>query len=88
MTDSEIPGVKEYAQAQVYAEMYRFAWSLFHDVKEQQKLLIKKDLIQTINNLDEPEDTRIFMTSTLEDAYLNKPKYTNYSSMLYRNNPN
>ncbi len=85
MTDS---GIKEYAHAQVYAQIYRFAWVLFHDVKEQEKLLIKKDLIQTIYSLNEPEHTRIFMISTVEDAYLNKPKYANYFSMVDRNNPN
>lgn len=85
MTDS---GIKEYAHALVYAQMYRFAWVLFHHVKEQEKLLIKKDLIQTINSLHEPEHTRIFMISTVEDAYLDKPKYANYFSMVDRNNPN
>lgn len=88
MADSGILGLKEYAQAQVYAQMYRFAWCLFHNVKEPEKLLIKNDLIQTINNLNEPNDTRNFMISTVEDAYLDKPKYANYFSMVNRNNPN
>lgn len=88
MTDSGISGIKEYAHAQIYAQMYRFAWGLFHNVKEPEKLLIKNDLIQTINNLNEPEHTRIFMVSTVKDAYFEQPKYANYFSMVVRNNPN